>query len=169
MIVRPETPADRDVIHDLTAAAFARPGQAVAPEAPLIDDLRADDGYLPALSLVAVDETGNVIGHVMCTRAVVGGKPVLALGPLGVRPDRQRAGVGSALVHTVLGAADALGEPLVALLGSPDYYGRFGFRPSTDYGIVAPWGVNFQVRTLSGYGGGIAGEFRYARPFELMD
>ena len=43
-------------------------------------------------------------------------------GPLSVRPDRQRRGVGSALMHAVLGAADALGEPLVALLGSTAYY-----------------------------------------------
>ena len=37
--------------------------------------------------------------------------PALALGPLSVRPDSQRRGVGSALVHAVLGAADALDEP----------------------------------------------------------
>ena len=55
---------------------------------------------------------------------------MLALGPLSVRPDRQRQGVGSALMHAVLGAADALGERLVALLGSTAYYPRFGFRPA---------------------------------------
>jgi putative acetyltransferase len=171
MMIRPEQPADRDAIHDLTAAAFANPEHVVALEAKLIDDLRADAGYLPALSLVAIDGAENVIGHVMCTRATVGERPVLGLGPLGVRPDRQNAGVGTALVHTVLGAADALGEPLIVLLGSPHYYRRFGFRPAADYGIVPnqPWGEAFQVRTLSAYVDPTAGEFRYARPFELMD
>jgi putative acetyltransferase len=33
-------------------------------------------------------------------------------------------------MHAVLGAADALDEPLVVLLGHPDYYPRFGFRPA---------------------------------------
>lgn len=45
------------------------------------------------------------------------------LGPLGVAPSHQAAGIGSALVHAVLGAADALDEALVALLGAPAYYG----------------------------------------------
>ena len=68
-----------------------------------------------------MDPGGDVIGHVLCTRGSVGAAPVLALGPLSVRPDWQRRGVGSALVHAVLGAGDALGEPLVALLGSTAY------------------------------------------------
>lgn len=41
----------------------------------------------------------------------------LGLGPLAVRPDQQGQGVGQALMHAVLGAADALGKPFVALLG----------------------------------------------------
>jgi putative acetyltransferase len=78
--------------------------------------------------------------------------------------------VGTALMHAVLGAADALGEPLVALLGNPLYYGRFGFVPAQPAGIVAPvpaWGDNFQVRTLSRYEGQ-TGRFRYAAPFDRL-
>ena len=109
-----------------------------------------------------------MIGHVLCTRAHVEEAPVLALGPLTVRPDRQRAGVGSALVHAVLGAADALGEPLVALLGDPGYYGRFGFRLAAEYQInppVASWQPHFQVRLLTCYRPSVAGTFRYSEPF----
>jgi putative acetyltransferase len=51
---------------------------------------------------VAVTPAGEVTGHVLCTRAHVGPDPVLGLGPLAVRPDHQRHGVGSALVHAVL-------------------------------------------------------------------
>jgi putative acetyltransferase len=40
-----------------------------------------------------------------------GRRPALGLGPLTVEPAWQRRGVGSALMHTVLGAAGALGEP----------------------------------------------------------
>jgi putative acetyltransferase len=90
---------------------------------------------------------------------------------LSVRPDRQRAGVGSALVHTVLGAADALGETVVVLLGSPAYYRRFGFRPAAELGIVAPvaeWAPHFLARPLSAYHPGVRGEFRYAEPFERL-
>jgi putative acetyltransferase len=94
---------------------------------------------------------------------------VLALGPLSVRPGHQRAGLGSALVHAALGAGDALGEPLVVLLGDPGYYHRFGFRLGSEYGItpaVPGWQPHFQVRTLAGYQPSVRGAFRYAEPFD---
>jgi putative acetyltransferase len=168
VLIRRETPADIDAIRAVHAAAFARPENDPAMEAGLVDALRADKGWLPGLSLVADGPDGQVVGHVVCTRAHVGPVPALGLGPLGVLPPYQRQGVGHALVHTVLGAADALGEPLVVLLGHPGYYPRFGFRPAHEYGItppVAAWAPHFQVRTLAAYEPSIRGEFAYARPF----
>jgi len=106
---------------------------------------------------------------VLGTRGHVGQDPVLALGPLAVRPDRQRHGVGSALMHAVLGAADALGEPLAALLGDPGYYCRFGFELSTACQITPPrpeWQPHFQVRVLSGYQPRLRGMFTYPEPFD---
>jgi putative acetyltransferase len=88
-----------------------------------------------------------------------------------VRPDWQRRGVGTALVHAVVGAADALGEPLVVLLGSTGYYPRFGFRPASDYGITPrypQWVEDFQVRTLTAYDPAVRGEFAYPEPFDLV-
>ncbi|WP_329259706.1 N-acetyltransferase [Actinoallomurus sp. NBC_01490] len=173
MLIRRETPADTAAVHAVTSAAFARPGSTgEVTEARLLGELRACDAWLPALSLVACEgRGGEVLGHVVCTRGTVGAAPVLALGPLSVRPGDQRRGVGLALVHTVLGAADALGEPLVALLGSPAYYGRFGFRPSAEYGITPPvpaWDTHFQVRALSAYDAGVRGTFAYPEPFDRV-
>jgi putative acetyltransferase len=171
VLVRRETAADVAVIHSVVAAAFARPDRPdeVPVEAGLVDALRADPGWLPALSMVAVDAGGSIVGHVVATRGRVGAAAALGLGPLAVRPDRQRSGVGSALMHAVLGAADALDEPLVALLGSPAYYQRFGFRPSTDFGIEPPeagWGQYFQARPLTAYDPSLRGTFAYAAPFD---
>ncbi|HWO64703.1 MAG TPA: GNAT family N-acetyltransferase, partial [Umezawaea sp.] len=67
--------------------------------------------------------------------------------------------------------ADALDEPLVVLLGSTDYYSRFGFRLAAEYGItppVAEWAPHFQVRPLSAYREGLRGTFRYSEPFERL-
>jgi putative acetyltransferase len=171
VLIRRETERDVDPIRAVTAAAFAsrRPPGQIPPEARLIDELRAGSAWLPALSLVAVTPAGDVIGHVLGTRGHVGRDPVLALGPLAVRPDRQRHGVGSALVHAVLGAADALGEPLVALLGDPAYYRRFGFELSSVYQITPPvphWQPHFQVRVLSAYHPRLRGPFTYPEPFD---
>ena len=178
MIIRPERPGDPDdagAVRAVHTAAFPASDDAggVPIEAPLVDALRADEGWLPRLSLLAVVDD-RIVGHVVCTRGWVatgpgrGDVPVLGLGPLGVVPADQGRGCGTALMHAVLGAADALDEPLVALLGEPAYYGRFGFRPAADLGIGAPdpqWGAYFQVRPLAAFDPAIGGPFRYARPF----
>ncbi|HRA83435.1 MAG: N-acetyltransferase [Ilumatobacteraceae bacterium] len=139
-------------------------------EVRLLDALRECDAWLPALSIVAeLDDT--VVGHVVTTRGFVGDVPALGLGPIGVLPSHQGRGVGLALMHATIGAADALGEPLIALLGSHDYYARFGFIASTAIGVTAPepgWGSHFQVRTLTTYRSNIRGRFTYARPFDTV-
>ena len=114
--------AGRSTISAVTTAAFRpTPGAPEPSETVLVRRLRADEGWLPALSMVAVIG-GVVIGHVVCTRGAVSATPALGLGPMSVLPDRQGLGVGHALMHAVLGAADATGEALVALLGEPEFF-----------------------------------------------
>lgn len=167
MLIRREIPADADVVRAIHTAAFDNEPPI---EAQLVDQLRLDDGWIPTLSLVAL-QNDEVVGHVVCTRGYVGSAPALGLGPLGVRPDLQKSGIGQALMHAVIGAADALDEPMIVLLGHQDYYPRFGFRPATELGIVPPdpaWGAHFQVRTLTAYTPSLRGEFRYAEPFSRL-
>jgi putative acetyltransferase len=171
VLVRRELPGDVAVIRAVAAAAFAKPGEGDPAEAPLVDWLRACPAWIPELSVVALGPDGEIVGHVVCTRGTIGDAPVLALGPLSVRPDWQRQGVGKGLMHAVLGAADALGAPLVALLGSVKYYPRFGFRPASEFGIKSEhpeWEPHFQVRTLTAYDPAVRGEFAYPEPFDRL-
>jgi putative acetyltransferase len=140
------------------------------PEAVLFDALVDDGDMIESLSLV-VEVESTVAAHVVCSRATVGSHDVAALGPIGGLPARQATGLGSALMHAVLAAADALEMPLVALLGAPAYYARFGFVPASGLGIEAPdpaWGDYFQARPLSLYEPGMRGPFRYAPAFALV-
>lgn len=165
MLIRRERQDDVAAITEIHESAFETP-----MEAGLVTALRATDAWLPRLSLVA-EVDGEVVGHVVCTRAHVSGKPALGLGPLGVRASHQKRGVGSALMHAVIGAADALDEPVVVLVGHTTYYPRFGFEPATAYGIVSPvasWGAHFQVRPLSTYDPTLRGPFEYAQPFNEL-
>ena len=104
MLIRREGPGDQTAIHAIHLAAFGQSATAGTVEARLVDELRECDGWIGALSLVAV-EGDEITGHVVCTRATVGpdNQPLLGLGPLGVRPDRHGTGVGKALMHAVEG------------------------------------------------------------------
>lgn len=176
MLIRRERSVDTIAVAGVHRSAFAAhyaTGGGTAydpPEVALLDALRSDPGWIPTLSMVAVADQ-NVVGHVCVTRATVGPFPVLALGPVGVLADRRHRGIGSALMHAVAGAADALDEPLIGLLGCTDYYSRFGFQPGERLGITPDrpdWAGHFQVRPLTAYDSQILGEFRYAAPFYTL-
>jgi putative acetyltransferase len=137
--IRPERPDDAEAIAAVHRAAF---GKDEEPE--IVERLRAGPDFLPELSLVA-EEDGAIVGHTILSRARLDGRPVLALGPIGVVPDRQRDGVGAALMHASLEAAGKAGEGLIVLLGHPTYYPRFGFVPASTLGITPPYDVADEV------------------------
>jgi putative acetyltransferase len=170
VILRRETPDDRVAISAVHTAAFARSDGGDVPEARLVDALRDDGDIIPALSLVAsINE--EVVGHVVCSRANIDGCPSVGLGPLAVLPAYQRRGVGQALMHAVLAAADALEAPAVVLLGDPGYYHRFGFLLAQPLGLLPSepsWAEHLQVRRLSAWDGSLCGTFQYAPAFDRL-
>ena len=95
MSVRLATDDDWPAILDVHAAAFDD-----EDVARLARELHESDVYVPELSFVAVAD-GSVVGHVMNTWSGVEGSSVrlLQLSPLGVLPERQGEGFGSALVR----------------------------------------------------------------------
>ena len=108
------------------------------------------------LELVA-DEGGSIVGHVLAAVGDVDGGPMIGIAPLSVRPERQGQGIGSALMQELLRRVEAAGWPVALLLGSPQYYSRFGFRPAAELGITygadaCPWPPPgyFGVNTLLG-------------------
>jgi GNAT superfamily N-acetyltransferase len=113
MIVRRELPADADTVRALFSNVSS---------ATFFDKLHADEAWLPALSFIALRGDSDVVGHVAATRGQVGSAPALAQVPPSVDPTKRGQGVGQALMHAVLGAAEALGEPLVGIVAIPSEY-----------------------------------------------
>ena len=84
-------------------------------------------GRLPALALVARDESDRLIGTVRLWHVDAGGAPALLLGPLAVAADRRCDGIGGALMRAAIAQAKANGHGLILLVGDAPYYARFGF------------------------------------------
>ena len=170
VIIRRESQDDVAIVREVVSAAFNRGDDEEPVETRLLDELRTCSGWIPAMSLVAMSNQ-RLVGHAVCTRGFVKDLKCVGLGPIAVTPATQRTGVGHALMHTMLGVLDALDEPLVALLGSPAYYSRFGFVPTTTVGVDPPdsqWGDYFQVRTLNSFDPRTRGTFQYAEPFDRL-
>lgn len=134
--VRPVDPRDDPRVGDVVRAAF---GSDI--EYGLIEDLRSDVSWVPALSLGAYvgDE---LVGHVLFTEARAGTLPAVLLAPLAVLPEWQRRGVGSALARTGLDVSREMGFAVALVLGHPAYYPRFGFEPAIPHGVRPPYPVD---------------------------
>jgi putative acetyltransferase len=143
--IRRRVPADDDAIRHLNDAAFGGPA-----ESKLIADLRA--AGLADIELVALAD-GDVAGHILFSALSVrsDGRAVdaLALAPMAVRPDRQRAGIGTALVRAGLEVARSGKWRAVIVLGHPSYYPRFGFSAERARRLKAPFrGDSFMALEL---------------------
>jgi putative acetyltransferase len=143
-LIRLELPGDAPGVRAVLTAAF---GGCV--EADIVERLRADGDLVLAL---AAQETTGVVGYVAFPRLTIdlGARrvPAVGLAPLGVVPDRQRQGIGAALVRAGLARLKDRGEGLVFVLGDPAYYGRFGFKAMD--GFVSRYaGPYFQALKLA--------------------
>ena len=81
MILRQELPKDYETVHHLIADSFATAEHSDGNEADLVAALRTGPSFVPALSRVA-EVQGEIVGHILLTKAHVGSTTVLALAPL---------------------------------------------------------------------------------------
>lgn len=172
MEIRAALAADQNAIEAVAAGAFEE-----ETDGQIVRLLRAlsDTGALRA-SLVAVADD-EIVGHVALSRSWVDARErlvdVLVLSPLSVSPDRQRAGIGTALIAAALAEAERLGAPAVFLEGSWDYYGPRGFSAATPLGFGSPSPRiperAFQVARLPAYEAWMTGTFVYCDAFWTHD
>ncbi len=114
------------MISTITEAAFRHARYSDHTEARIIDALRGAGAL--TLSLVAEDN-GEIIGHAAFSPVQIDGRDGgwFGLGPVSVRPDGQKSGVGSAIVRDGLDRLRVMGARGCVVLGDPVYYVRFGF------------------------------------------
>ena len=126
MKIRPETPADLDAIYQLTQRAFAPMPFSDGNEGDCTNALRADGDL--TISLVA-EMDGELIGHIAFSPVTIAGDSDhwYGLGPVSAAPEKQKSGIGSALINRGLEMIKDLGAKGCVLIGDPNYYCRFGF------------------------------------------
>jgi len=127
VLIRNETSADVGVIAEVTVAAFETLAISNHTEQFIVAALRAAKAL--TVSLVA-DMDGRVVGHIAFSPLTIsdGCPNWYGLGPVSVRPECQRQGIGSALIREGIARLKALGARGCCLVGHPGYYTRFGFQ-----------------------------------------
>jgi putative acetyltransferase len=165
--IRPEAPADVAGIQAVLRSAFE-----TGLEANLVDALR--EQARPLASLVAVIDDA-VVGHIMFSPVTLSSDAKVALmglAPMAVTPDRQRQGIGTALVRAGLDACRRLGTVGVVVLGHPEYYPKFGFVRASTLGWRSQYEVPDEafmaIELNPGTLGGKPGTIRYHAAFAAV-
>ncbi|MBO9098853.1 MULTISPECIES: GNAT family N-acetyltransferase [unclassified Rhizobium] len=127
MIIRPENANDIQPIRVLVTNAFDGAPHSDGAEGAIVDGLRA--GGALTVSLVA-EKDGEIVGRVAFSPVEIHGQAVnwYGLGPVAVRPDKRRQGLGGRLIEAGLDQIKTRGAAGCVVLGDPGYYARFGFK-----------------------------------------
>ena len=136
MRIRPEEGKDWAPVRLVNESAFE-----TCVEARLVARLREE--AQPVISLVA-EENDEVVGHIIFPPVSLGGHAhlrMMGLGPMAVLPKLQRKGIGAALIRAGLEQCKQLGAGAVVLVGHPEFYSRFGFRPASRFQLTCEFEV----------------------------
>jgi putative acetyltransferase len=163
-LIRCEAADDLAAVFAVHAACF--PSDA---EARLVDLLRAA-GRID-VSLVA-EADHAIVGHAAYSRVTTANGTIgTGLAPVGVLEAYRRRGIAAELIRAGLDACRAAGCGWAVVLGEPEYYGRFGFRPAAQFGLSDEYGGGPAFQALELTPGGMprgAGLVRYAPEFAMF-
>jgi predicted N-acetyltransferase YhbS len=187
MTLRLETPADYAVVERLTFAAFETmelPGRTRTNEHYLAHTMRGAAAFVPELDFVgesiangdAANPGGEIVANIMYTRSKIvrpnGGEvETLTFGPVSVKPELHNRGLGAEIIRHSLDRARELGYDAVVIVGHPQYYPRFGFKPASEYNLAMPDGAAFDalmaLELVNGCLGADGGKWYGDKVFEI--
>jgi predicted N-acetyltransferase YhbS len=140
----PQTPAHQAAVETLLDQAFGLDRRTKSSYR-----LREGETAIDGLSFLAQAENGQIVGTISFWPIHLGrnGPQALLLGPLAVRPDCQRSGLGQKLMQHGIAAAKAAGHKLILLVGDAPYYAKLGFQKVPQNQLLMP-GPNDPARLL---------------------
>lgn len=141
VIIRPEMPTEYEEVNKLIYRAFAEQ-HGIGTGKFMMEHFRKErqkETFIPELSLVAVLDNNIIIGEIALHETDIitenGNITQLVLAQSAVLPEYRMQGIMRMLVEYALKEAERLGYGAVFLGGNPKLYARFGFKPSSLYGI----------------------------------
>lgn len=173
IVIRPENPSEYEEVNKIIYEAFAEQHGIETGKFMMEHFMkeRQKETFVPELSLVAALEDGIVIGEAALYETDIitetGKNTQLALSQCAVLPQYRMQGIMRMLVEHALDKAKKMGYGAVFLGGNPKLYKRYGFEPSSKYGIYhenrKKWGdEGFMVCILkSGILDGVTGTTSY--------
>lgn len=172
VILRPEIKSDFQGITKVNNLAFGQPNEGI-----LVKKLRENPSFVSDLSIVASGPEDEVFGHILFFPVnIVSEKSTilsLALAPMSVLPAYQNKGIGTNLVLKGLSKAKELGYSSVIVLGHPEFYPRFGFKPASKWNINSPYNVPDEVfmalELIHGSLSDVSGTVQYPKEFEEVE
>ena len=178
MNIRLEQPADYAAVERLTFAAFETmelPGRTHTNEHYLAHIMRGVAAFVLELDFVG-ESDGEIIANIMFTKSKIvrsDGSEVetLTFGPVSVKPELHNRGLGAEIIRYSLDHARELGYGAVIIVGHPQYYPRFGFKPASEYNLTMPDGSEFDafmaLELKDGYLGTDGGKWYEDEVFEI--
>lgn len=162
-MIREEEARDVEQVRHLLRAAFSTDA-----ESRLVDALRANGRAV--ISLVAVCAE-DVLGHILfspVTTAPPSEAKGIGLAPVAVLPEVQSNGIGSQLIQTGLQLCPGLEYDYCVVLGSPEYYQRFGFEQASSFGLDNEYGVDEEFMVIRFTDQSPSGLVKYAPEFVMF-
>ncbi len=161
--IRNEEPKDIDQVRAVVQAAFP-----TDVESQLVDLLRANGKA--TISLVAVNGE-EVLGHILFSPVTTSPPSTangIGLAPVAVHPDVQSCGIGSQLIREGLRRCQELGFDYCVVLGSPEYYPRFGFQKASSFGIANEYGADDEFMLIRFSDRDVSGLVKYVPEFAQL-
>ena len=173
IVIRLEKKEEQREVENLVRESFwnvYRPG---CLEHYVLNQLRDDPAFVQKLDFV-MELDGKLIGQNMFMKAVIKSDDgsdidICTMGPICITPELKRKGYGKILLDYSLKKAKEYGFKAVCFEGNIDFYGKSGFKPSSEFGIRyhgLPEGEDasfFLCKELEpGYLDGVSGD--YATP-----
>lgn len=172
IVIRQEQKKEYKEVELVVEKAFLEAEMSDHTEHELVNRLRMSEEFIEELSLVAL-ESDKLVGHILLTKIKISDEEKstdsLALAPVAILPEYQNRGIGKALIEAALKKATDLGYQSVIVLGHETYYPKFGFRPTSKWGIKAPFEVPEEafmgLELVEGALEGVRGTVVYSKAF----